>query len=1415
MKQPVDPQHERRRLTPAGIALLYAAFAALWIAASGALLNLSVDDPVLQARIEIAKGLLFVAVTSSLLYMVLREWRSSVSEAAAIARNRAARRRVGVVQRIFLLVLLFLLVPLSGFVVLKIHEPQVEREAYANLKAIADLKASQIENWLYERQNDGAVIMGSAGLVGQVDAMQNEPDADRANAIRESVRSHLISAVDAVQYDAAVLIDVLGNPLLEIGSSHGLSPQVRGLLAQAFVTHQAQHSEVVADADGVMHLDFVVPLIAYESNGNRKAVGGLVLSVLPEQFMFPFVEHWPTASASGEGLLVRRDGDSVLFINEPSHAKGGGLTLRRPLAQSDDPVVAAVNEARSGFGSGADYRGVEVLAAYRPVTGTEWVVVAKLDRSEVMMPLRQLSFWISLIALLALVVIGAVIFLLWRQREHTVQLELQAQSDRVLRQFYDLPFIGIAISSPTTKGWLRCNDRLCEILGYSREELLTRNWAEMTHPEDLAADVAQFERLLSGEIEAYTLDKRFIRKDGSVVLTALDVRGVRTGDGALEHVLATIQDITERKLAEAGTRRLTAIHAAVSECNQAIIRSNSAEELFPQICRIAVLYGGMKTAWVGLLDQESLLVKPAFSFGDDLGMLSELLVSIDPELPRGRGPTGVAVRERKPYWVQNFLTEPALEPWYDRAERSGWRGSAALPLTRDGEVVGAFILYAGETNVFDDSVQILLIKMAQDISFALTLFAREEERRAMELALRDSEGRFRDLYEKAPLPYQSLDIECNILEVNDAWLNLLGYRRDEVVGRYLGDFMSEASVRALPGEFSKFRQIGRADSPLFHFVHKDGTRRILMINGQIARDKDGSFLRTHCILTDLTERLQTAEQLKLAAAVFEQSAEGIVITDAEHNVVMVNHAYSAITGYSAAEVIGKASPVVAAGHQDEHFLRAVWEEVKANGYWHGEIWNRRKDGDVCPELVSISRVLDAEGNIGHYIAIITDISEHKANEAHIHRLAHFDALTGLPNRSLLADRVGQSLSRVERNAEPLALIFLDLDRFKNVNDSLGHRIGDDLLIQVAERLRHTLRDEDTVSRLGGDEFILVLPNTSADGAAHVAEKVLKELTASYSIENHELNVTASLGIAMYPADGDNYDALSMCADAAMYRAKQSGRNTFRFFTREMQERSDRTLQLENALRRALELDQLELHYQPQISLADGRVIGVEALVRWTHPELGRVSPADFIPVAEESGLILPIGEWVLRMAICQMQLWQDAGLPPMVMAVNLSAVQFRQSRLPELVSQTLDEFKLSPEFLELELTEGVAMDNPLGAIAVMNDLHERGVRMSIDDFGTGYSSLSYLKRFKVYKLKIDQSFVRDISTDPEDAAIVAAIIGLSRSLGLQTIAEGVETAEQLAFLRDRGCDEAQGYQISRPMPAEEFEAFLRDYHPAR
>ncbi len=460
--------------------------------------------------------------------------------------------------------------------------------------------------------------------------------------------------------------------------------------------------------------------------------------------------------------------------------------------------------------------------------------------------------------------------------------------------------------------------------------------------------------------------------------------------------------------------------------------------------------------------------------------------------------------------------------------------------------------------------------------------------------------------------------------------------------------------------------------------------------------------------------------------------------------------------------------------------------------------------------LSVSRKSTASGDEPRFLVLCRDITQSKQAVEKIRVLAHFDALTGLPNRALLSDRVHLALSAAQRNGTSLALMFLDLDRFKNVNDSLGHRVGDELLVALAGRLKATIRDHDTVSRVGGDEFILVLPDTNVVGAAHVAEKFLQAACVPFEIGAHELTVTPSIGIALFPNDGADFDTLSRCADAAMYRAKRDGRNNYCFYTTEMQARSKRDLTLENALHRALERDQLHLHYQPQVSLVSGKVIGAEALLRWNHPELGMVSPAEFIPVAEACGLILSIGEWVLRSAVHQLKSWLDAGMAPITISVNLSAVQFRHDDLPELVSAILDEAGLPAHLLEFELTEGVAMIDPLNAIEVMNKLHERGVRMSMDDFGTGYSSLSYLKKFQVSKVKIDQSFVRDISKDPDDRAIVSAIISMATSLGIQTIAEGVETQGQLDFLKAQGCAEVQGYFFSRPLSPDRFEAFMQE-----
>ncbi|WP_202416657.1 bifunctional diguanylate cyclase/phosphodiesterase [Duganella qianjiadongensis] len=453
---------------------------------------------------------------------------------------------------------------------------------------------------------------------------------------------------------------------------------------------------------------------------------------------------------------------------------------------------------------------------------------------------------------------------------------------------------------------------------------------------------------------------------------------------------------------------------------------------------------------------------------------------------------------------------------------------------------------------------------------------------------------------------------------------------------------------------------------------------------------------------------------------------------------------------------------------------------------------------------------NAPGQERVLLGITRDVTERRLADERIQYLAHYDALTGLPNRTQLQEHAHMALALARRQHSTLALLMLDLDHFKDINDSLGHSVGDQLLCELATRLRGAMREQDMVARLGGDEFIFVLQGLNADEVASVAQKLLDLIDRPFRIGIHDLKVTASLGVAIYPADGEEIEALLQRADAAMYQVKRSGRHGIRFFTSAMQQRAARHLQLVNALRYAIERDQLHVLYQPQVALRERAIIGAEALLRWETPELGKVSPAEFIPAAEESGLIQSIGAWVLREAVRQAVRWRSEGLPPVTMAVNLSAVQFRNTDLPKLITRILQEEGLPAEYLELELTEAVAANDPQGAIAMMNKLHERGVRMSIDDFGTGFSSLSHLKKFMAYKLKIDQSFVRDITTDAEDRAIVNAIIQMARSLGMRTIAEGVETVEQLSYLHEHLCDEIQGYYFSRPVTATAFRQLLLD-----
>ncbi|MBC8212620.1 MAG: EAL domain-containing protein [Gammaproteobacteria bacterium] len=594
------------------------------------------------------------------------------------------------------------------------------------------------------------------------------------------------------------------------------------------------------------------------------------------------------------------------------------------------------------------------------------------------------------------------------------------------------------------------------------------------------------------------------------------------------------------------------------------------------------------------------------------------------------------------------------------------------------------------------------------------------------------------------------------------------------------------------------------------YIRKSGDFIWIQLTASLVKNDDGSPKYFISVIEDIHQRKLDEVQLHKLSIVVEQSPNPIMITDLDTKIEYVNAAFNQVSGYSSDEALGKTPQLLKSGETPIEVYQDMWAHLLRGEVWRGELTNQRKDGSVYDELAIISPVRDANGTITNYLGIKENITEKKHAEARIQQLAYFDQLTGLPNRSQLIDRFNSALSFAQRNTEKLALMFLDLDHFKNINDTLGHSIGDKLLVKVAHRLKRILREEDTLSRLGGDEFILLLPNTEEDEARQIAIKLIEAIALPFQLDQYELGSTLSIGIAIYPLDGEDFETLLRNADTAMYRVKQAARNDFCFFTEEMQLHSARALKLLNALRHALARNELQLHYQPQIELVSGRVIGAEALLRWNNAELGMISPAEFIPIAEESGLILPIGEWVLRSAVTQMKRWMDDGLAPIVVAVNLSVVQFRHPNLTDLVTRILKQAGLPAQYLELELTEAVAMKDPQGAIGVMNRLHEQGIQMSIDDFGTGYSSLSYLKKFKIAKLKIDQSFVRDIIDDPDDRAIVVAIINLARSLGIQTLAEGVETEHQQSLLQAQGCDEVQGYYYSRPLPADQFEAYVRN-----
>ena len=656
------------------------------------------------------------------------------------------------------------------------------------------------------------------------------------------------------------------------------------------------------------------------------------------------------------------------------------------------------------------------------------------------------------------------------------------------------------------------------------------------------------------------------------------------------------------------------------------------------------------------------------------------------------------------------------------------------------------------------------------------------------------------VFEAMPIAMVYADVSRRIQRVNPAFTAMFGYELREVINKETSVLYSSFDDFLEQG-VQRFNSDGKGskESYQIHYQRKNGEVFFGKTVGTTVRDNNAQVVGMLGLIEDITEYKKAEEYRRLSAQVIDNTSEGVMITDAEGTIVEVNNSFLTITGYTQDEVIGKNPRVLSSGYHDHSFYRKMWSSLQHTGQWKGEIWNRRKDGSIFPELQHVNAVKDEKSTITHFVSIFSDISKDKKTQEEIDYLAHYDPITKLPNRLMLNARLEQAISRARISDKHVGVIFIGIDRFKYINDSFGYHLGDDVLKRIAERLQASLGDNYFAARIGGDEYVLLAEDLKeVEQISLVVQKAFEVFKKPIGISEREVQLSASLGVCVYPNDGEEKSLLLRNADSAMYQAKKEGRNTYRFYTPELTENAMGQIVLENHLRTAIQRNELQLYFQPQVALETQVVVGYEALLRWFSPELGRVPPDKFIPIAEEFGLILTIGEWVLEKACNQAKAWVNAGYEFGRIAVNVAGLQIEQGNLVDMVKRILNENELPAKYLELEITESFIMEHADKTIEQLQELKALGVCIAIDDFGTGYSSLSYLKQLPVDKLKIDRSFVTDLPNDANSNAIAHAIVALAKSMGLTVIAEGVETSEQSMYLMDIGCQQVQGYLYGRP-----------------
>ena len=1400
------------------------------------------------------------------------------------------------------------------------------------------------------------------------------------------------------QFELAGISDENGNVII---SGKPVKFFKSGIYQEEFGFHQTHNDDRLLIGKPVpdpLHRDDALIPVSLRINKQHGAFGGIVYACIRQSYV----------AALEENQLGEKSDFHLIGTNGIVYLRKGVGEAEPHSDQWNRSVLMAQSKKRNGnlILQEKPDEGLELLS-YRTSHKYPLILAFATPESDALVGFHKREHIYYLVAvLLSLFIIaiaaGLAAFIFWQKRAHQL---LKESKERYQAAFIASPD-AVNINRLSDGLYLEINDAFSRLTGFVLNDVIGKTSREI----NIWRNMNDRQRLVDAlQREGYceNLEADFCAKDGRVI-RALMSASVITLDGQL-CILSVTRDITERKSAEAQIHQLTQIYAALSQCNQAIVHCTSEEELFPLICSIAVQFGGMKMAWIGLVDEEGQRVKIVTSHGENqrsqdyLSYLTDRGISLAPDNSEPRGPTGRAILTQQPFFCQDYLNDPQTTAWREQAASYGLYATAALPLFRGGTAIGALTIYADDdgTEAFTEQIRKLLLEMASDISFALDNFARDESHAKAERLLAESEERLRLTTEMAGiasweydlvanrmdrsanhdqlygLPWQerwSIDTFLRVTHPDDRelsnkiinasiapagpdhyafdfratwpdggvhwlWANGQVVKRDSsgrglLVRGVLIDIterkIAEAKIQHLTNLYTALSQcnqaivsstsetelfdrvcriavqtggmsmawIGLVDESRQHmtaaaahgkgldFLHETITLIVLDDPGQrgvvgwaLNKDrpvwsqdyqhdsrttawhkaarkfgwqsagslplrKEGLTIGALTLFSDVpntfteqvkglliematdishalgnfareAERNEREQKLSSLSRAVEQSPGSIIITDLAGNIQYVNPVFERVTGYTTAEIIGQNPRLFQSGETPAEVYQELWATIMSGKTWHGEFHNRRKDGTLFWELTSIAPIFNRQGEATGYVATKEDITGRKAAEDEIQRLAFSDPLTQLPNRRLLTDRLKQALAASGRNSSSGALLFIDLDDFKTLNDTLGHNVGDLLLQQVAQRLVTCVREGDTVARFGGDEFVIMLEDLSATAneaaaqAETVGEKVLVELNRPYDLAGHEYTGTPSIGVTLFADQDDSIEELFKRADLAMYQAKSSGHNNLRFYDPDLQAMLMARASLETELHRAIQEDQFCLYYQPQVD-SEGRVTGAEALVRWQHPARGIVSPAEFIPLAEETGLILPLGYRVLEKACRQLTDWSvQPEMAQLSLAVNVSARQFHHKGFVDLVLAVLALTGADPRKLKLELTESLLLDDVDAVIENMNALKTRGVSFSLDDFGTGYSSLAYLKRLPLYQLKIDQSFVRDILVDPNDSAIAKMIVALAQSMGLEVIAEGVETVDQKDLLARQGCHAYQGYLYSRPLPLEEFEEYVK------